>query len=192
MMFTVLRVNFTLYNTRKVTCPKNKFVKIWEIWGFKRSIVLEKSIWRNLLNASFTSTCPECFFSFALLTGVPIHPKVLFQYELSWVASTKQSICTFGLGEMYSPSLSNVGGQRWISAVTAHRERPPTPPARRPALLPNCLPGIFPQVLTFIFQGEVFVKFSKSARPWVGSEVKIDLSTLFCARHQELQTNTNF
>ena len=132
-------------------------------------IVLEKSNPRNstymcvlLLPAAALST-----FSLSHCShGSPATHR--FSFNMSSVQSillfAEQAICTFGRWEMYSPS--NLGGQRWISAVAAYRETPP--PARRPALLPNCLPGIFPQVLTCSFK--IFCEIQQICR-WICFEV---------------------
>ena len=81
-----------------------------------------------------------------------------------------QCICTFGLRESYSP-LSNVGGQRWISAVTAHRERDP-PPTHLPVGLPYyqtaCLAS-FPRCSHLFSRGKL--RNLAKASPRIGSEV---------------------
>ena len=95
------------------------------------------------------------------------------------VASSKQSICTFGLRERCTPPPSQMcgvkgGDLQWLHINPAHLPSP----AQWPALLPNCLPSIFPQVLTFIFKRGEFL-WHLASQPGHGLVLKHRLTSLF-------------
>ena len=102
-----------------------------------------------------------------------------FSFNINWVYQAIY-LYIWTEREMYSPSLSNVWGQRWRSAVTAHQPSPPALPWPVACPITKLLAQhLSPGAHIYFQEGGFFVTFGKSARPWIGSEVKTDLSTLF-------------
>ena len=82
---------------------------------------------------AYLSTCPECFFPLALVTGVLVKPRIIFRLGMSFSCGenwrVKHSNCVHLNGRWRTPPPSQMWEvQRWRSAVTAHREKPTWPP----------------------------------------------------------------
>ena len=105
---------------------------------------------------AYISTCPECFFLFTLLTGVLVKPGIIFRLGMSFSCGenwrVKHSNCVHLKGGSVLPLPLKSGRFKGGDLQWLHIEK--SPPGRPPwlALLLNCLPGNFSQVLTFIFK----------------------------------------
>ena len=105
---------------------------------------------------AYLSTCPECFFLFTLLTGVLVKPAIIFRLGMSfscgenWRVQHSNCVHLNGGGVLPLPLKSGRfkgGDLQWL-----HIEKSPPGRPSWTALLLNCLPGNFSQVLTFIFK----------------------------------------
>ena len=112
---------------------------------------------------AYLSTCPECFFLLTLVTRVLVKPGIIFRLGMSFSCGenwrVKHSNCVHLKGGSVLPLPLKSGRFKGGDLQWLHIEK--SPPGRPPwlALLLNCLPGNFSQVLTFIFKTK-FVTFS--------------------------------